>query len=266
VVGLTSPGGSLFPADPAQGARISAVIPDLDALIQLQHADASLRRVEAELGAIPGSRAEIEARLGTERERLDAAKAALEGCQKSRRGHEGAVQDFETKRSKYKGQLMEVKTNKEYTAMLHEIETVEREIRSREDQILGEMEQAEALAADVKREEALFKAEDERGKTEIKALEEQRKGLEARLAGLTQERDAAAVKVSPARLELFKRVAKARGDAVAEARDEMCVACHVRLRPQMFMEIKRNAEIMQCPSCGRVLYYEPPPPVVDPHP
>ncbi len=243
-----------------------SVIPDLDALIQLQHADASRRRVEAELLAIPGARSEIESRLGTERGRLEAARAALEACQKSRRQHEGAVQDFETKRSKYKGQLMEVKTNKEYTAMLHEIEGVEREIRAREDQILGEMEQAEALSADVKREEALFKAEEEKGKGEIKALDERAKALEAKMVGLTEARDAAAAKVSPTRLELFKRVAKARGDAVAEARDEMCVACHVRLRPQMFMEIKRNAEVMQCPSCGRVLYYEPPPPVVDPHP
>jgi uncharacterized protein len=244
----------------------AAVIPDLDALIHLQHADASLRRVETELVAVPGSRAEIEARLGVERSRLEAARAALEVCQKSRRQHEGAVQDFETKRSKYKGQLMEVKTNKEYTAMLHEIENVEREIRSREDQILAEMEQAEALAADLKREEALFKAEEERGKTELRGLDERRKALEAKLVGLTEDRDAASSKVSPPRLELFKKVAKARGDAVAEARDQMCVACHVRLRPQMFMEIKRNAEIMQCPSCGRVLYYEPPPPVVDPHP
>ena len=244
----------------------ASVIPDLDALIQLQHADASLRRVEAELGAIPGARAEIEARLGTERGRLETSRAALDGCQKSRRQHEGAVQDFETKRSKYKGQLMEVKTNKEYTAMLHEIETVEREIRSREDQILAEMEQAEGLSAEVKREEGLFKAEEERGKAEIRALDERRKALEARVVGLAEERDAAAAKVSPPLLELFKRVAKARGDAVAEARDETCVACHVRLRPQMFMEVKRNAEVMQCPSCGRVLYYEPPPPVVDPHP
>jgi predicted nucleic acid-binding Zn-ribbon protein len=243
-----------------------SVIPDLDALIQLQHADASLRRVEAELAALPSARAEVEARLGAERGRLEAAKAALDGCQKARRQHEGAVQDFEAKRSKYKGQLMEVKTNKEYTAMLHEIEAVEREIRAREDLILAEMEQAENLAADVKREEALFKAEEERGKGELRAIDERRKALEATLVGLTEERDGAATKVSPARLELFKRVAKARGDAVAEARDEMCVACHVRLRPQMFMEIKRNDEIMQCPSCGRVLYYEPPPPVVAPHP
>ena len=67
------------------------------------------------------------------------------------------LQDLETKRSKYKSQLMDVKTNKEYTAMLHEIEGVERDIRAREDQILAEMERAEGLAAEVKAEEAEFK-------------------------------------------------------------------------------------------------------------
>jgi predicted nucleic acid-binding Zn-ribbon protein len=242
------------------------VIPDLEALIQLQHADASLRRVETELAAIPGTRTETLSRLGVERGRLEAARAALEDSQKSRRQHVGAVQDFETQRSQYKGPRMEVKTNKEYTAMLHEIEGVGRGFRAREDPILAEMEQAEGLTADVKREEGLFKAEEEKGKAEIRALDDRAQALEAKLVGLTAERDAAAARVSPTRLELFKRVAKARGDAVAEARDEMCVACHVRLRPQMFMEIKRNDEVMQCPSCGRVLYYEPPPPVVDPHP
>ena len=73
-------------------------------------------------------------------EALDAAKGALDGLAKDRKRLELEVQDFEAKRSKYKGQLGEVKTNKEYTALLHEIENVEREIRSREDQILEAME------------------------------------------------------------------------------------------------------------------------------
>jgi predicted nucleic acid-binding Zn-ribbon protein len=161
---------------------------------------------------------------------------------------------------------MEVKTNKEYTAVLHEIETVEREIRAREDQVLAEMERAEALSAEVKREEAAFRAEEERARAEGKALEERGRALDAQVKRLAAERDTVAAAVPPARLELFRRVARVRGDAVAEAKDEMCVACHVRLRPQMFMEIKRNDQVVQCPSCGRVLYYEPPPPVVAPHP
>jgi predicted nucleic acid-binding Zn-ribbon protein len=237
---------------------------DLDALIRLHRAESELRRVEAELGAIPAAKAELEAALQGERARWDAAKAALDASQKYRKQHEAAVQDLEARRAKYKGQLMEVKTNKEYTAMLHEIEGVEREIRSREDQILGEMEQAESLVAEAKKEEVLFKKQDEKAKAEGKVLDDRARALQEELTRLTEQRDAVAKGVPQARLDLFRRVARLRGDALAEARDERCEACHVRLRPQMFMELKRNEEVVQCPSCGRVLYYEPPPPVVAP--
>jgi len=216
--------------------------------------------VEAELAAIPTAKAELDAALQGERARWDAAKAALDTSQKYRKQHEMAVQDLEAKRSKYKGQLMEVKTNKEYTAMLHEIEGVEREIRSREDQILQEMEQAETLVAEAKKEQ------DEKSKAEGRILDERARTLQEELARVTATRDAVAQGVPQARLDLFRRVARLRGDALAEARDERCEACHVRLRPQMFMELKRNEEVVQCPSCGRVLYYEPPPPVVAPTP
>jgi predicted nucleic acid-binding Zn-ribbon protein len=61
-------------------------------------------------------------------------------------------------------------------------------------------------------------------------------------------------------------VARLRGSAVAEAKDEMCLVCHVKLRPQMYMDLKHNAEIVQCPACNRILYFEPPVPVAAQHP
>src|SRR5688572_13074019 len=144
--------------------------PDLDRLIQLQAAESELKKTDALLADIPRRRATMETELAAERARLDAAKTSLDTSQKTRRQKEGEVQDLEGKRSKYKGQLMEVKTNKEYTAMLHEIEGVEREIRSREDQILLEMEKAETLVAEVKREEELFKRDEAGHKQQLAAL------------------------------------------------------------------------------------------------
>jgi len=123
--------------------------PELDKLIQLQRAATEFRKVEAELAEVPRQKAHLDATLAEERAHLEAAQESLDSCQKSRRRHEGELQDLETRRSRYKEQLMAVKTNREYTAMLHEIETVEREIREREDQILEEMEQAEVLAAEL---------------------------------------------------------------------------------------------------------------------
>jgi predicted nucleic acid-binding Zn-ribbon protein len=154
---------------------------------------------------------------------------------------------------------MEVKTNKEYTAMLHEIEGVEREIRSREDQILAEMERAEGLSAEVKAEEEAFKDAEGRSREGGRALDERARALEEERARVAIERDAVAATISADALELFQRVARLRGVAVAEARDGMCQVCHLKLRLQMYAEIKHNEEIQQCPACNRILYYVPPP-------
>src|SRR6185503_13507371 len=150
----------------------------LEQLIHLQRAESELKRVEGELHALPRRRAELEAALAGERGRLDAVRAAMDECQKARRQHEADLQDLESKRSRYKGQLMDVKTNKEYTAMLHEIEGVERDVRTREDQILEEMERSESLAAELKAEEEVFKSAEGRAREGGRSLDERARGLE----------------------------------------------------------------------------------------
>jgi predicted nucleic acid-binding Zn-ribbon protein len=236
---------------------------DLEKLIHLQRAETQLRQVEGELADVPRHKTEFEQRLTAERARLDAAKEGLGASQKARRQLESELQDLESKRSKYKGQLMDVKTNKEYTAMLHEIESVEREIRTREDQILVEMEKAETLTADVKREEAAFKSIEESFRGEARVLDARAAALQKNVAELGAERDAVAATISTATLDLFHRIAKLRGSAVAEAKDATCQLCHLKLRPQMFAEVRHNDAIVQCPSCNRILFYEPvPAPVV----
>lgn len=229
--------------------------PDLEKLVRLQRAESELRRVESELHDVPRLKDELAAGLMRERARLDASREGLAQSQKARRQLEGELQELEAKRSKYKGQLMEVKTNKEYTAMLHEIEAVEREVRSREDRILEEMERAEILTAEIKSEEVAYKEAEERHRTELARLDQRAHTLGLDRERLTGERDAVADTLPEEIRELFRRVARLRGVAVAEARDSMCQLCHMVLRPQMFMDLKRNETVMQCPACNRILYY-----------
>ena len=51
--------------------------------------------------------------------------------------------------------------------------------------------------------------------------------------------------------------AKRQGIAVAEAKDGGCLVCHVRMRPQMFNEVRRGENLIQCESCMRILYFVP---------
>jgi predicted nucleic acid-binding Zn-ribbon protein len=238
--------------------------PDLERLIRLQHAESDLRRVDAELGGLPGRKQALAARVAEERSRLDAARSGLAESQKTRRQLETELQDLEGKRSKYKGQLMDVKTNKEYSAMLHEIEGVEREIRSREDRILEEMERAEGLADEVKREETAFKEVETRHQAEVRSLDERASVLARERESSAAERDAVAATLSEEALTLFQRVARLRGAAVAEVRDGMCQLCNMFLQPQMYVDLKRNEHIVQCPACSRILYYVPTAPAASP--
>jgi uncharacterized protein len=238
--------------------------PELERLVSLQRAENDLRRVQVELAQVPQQKAQLEAALGVERGRLDVARETLASSQKERRTHEGGLQDLEGKRSKYKAQLMDVKTNKEYTAMLHEIESVEREIRGLEDKILLEMEQMESFTAEVKREEAIFKQAEEMNRGEVKTLDERMRTLSAEAVKLKAERDKVAATVNEDHLARFERIAKKRGTAVAEAKDGTCQECHVKLRLQLYSELKRNEDITECPACSRILFFEPPVPVVVP--
>jgi len=238
--------------------------PDLEKLIDLHHAESELKRLEAELAEIPRLREALEGRLTRERERLDAARLALETSQKTRKENEAEVQDLEVKRSKYKGQLMEVKTNKEYTAMLHEIETVERTIRSREDTILEEMERDESLTGEVASEEKGFHAVEEASRGEATELDARGARLQDERKRMAAEREKVAGTIPERPLELYERVAHLRGTGVAEARDGVCQACHVKMRPQPWVELRQNEQIFQCEACSRILFYDPPPAVVKP--
>jgi len=233
--------------------------PDLAHLVQLQRAENELSTAVDALNDVPERKAEIEAALAAERAKLDAAREGLETSQKTRRQEEGLLQDAETKRSKYKGQLMDVKTNKEYTAMLHEIETVEREVREREDRILQEMERADELQAAVAAEEKFFREAEAKHAASASELEERRVHLEAERGRLTAERDEVAETLPGEVRELFVRLGRKRGVAVSEARNGSCQSCHVKLRLQLYVDVKRNDSIIQCDACSRVLFYEPQP-------
>ena len=153
---------------------------------------------------------------------------------------------------------MAVKTNKEYTAVQHEIATAQAEVQRIEDTILEQMLDVDDLAADVEAAERALQAERAEIGRERATLDDERAELERRLSGTSDERMKLTEHIGAAARQLFETVARQRrGIAVVEARDGHCTVCHVRLRPQMFNQILRNTELIQCEHCLRILYYDP---------
>jgi predicted nucleic acid-binding Zn-ribbon protein len=236
------------------------MLPDLQHLIHLQEIDSAIDRARRRVAEIPGAQQALETRAAERAAAVQAVKDRIAATTETRREIEKEVAAVQTRLSKYKEQLMAVKTNKEYQAMQTEIATAEGLVRAHEDRLLDLMEITEKESADLKAAEAAMKAEQAGISSEQKALEAEIATREEELQRLTSERVQVAAHISKDALVIFDRVAHGRkGVAVAEARDGICVVCHVRLRPQMFNEVRRNAAIVQCDSCTRILYYVPPP-------
>jgi predicted nucleic acid-binding Zn-ribbon protein len=234
---------------------------NLERLIALQRLDSTALDAQRRLADEPARQQALDARLETARSRVAAAKSLLGENQSARREIEKNVAVHQGRLSKFRDQLMAVKTNVEYQAMQKEIEFAQKEVKALEDGILERMLEADELTAALKRAEAELAAEQKAVEGERRALASELADLKTTMERLTKERAALVAALDPKAFAIFELVSKRRnGIAMAQARDGICTICHVRLRPQIFNTVLRNDEILQCDSCGRILYYVPGPP------
>ncbi len=234
--------------------------PDLDRLIRLQALDSRAAEARRLQTSIPETQRALDQKLDGARAAVTAANEQQAANQTSRRALEKDLAAVNTRLTRYKDQLMEVKTNREYHAMQHEIETAQGEVKRVEDQMLELMVAADDLSATLKSAEASLKTAEQDITRERADLDRQLGASDAVLEETLAERRALAAQISPNVLEQYEIVAKGRrGIAVAEARAERCTECHVRLRPMIYSEVRHNKTLVQCDSCQRFLYYVPPP-------
>jgi predicted nucleic acid-binding Zn-ribbon protein len=234
--------------------------PDLQRLISLQQLDSTAAEARRVIAEEPARQQALDARIEAARGRVVAAKERLSSNQAARREIEKELAVHQGRLSKYRDQLMAVKTNIEYQAMQKEIEHAQTGVKTYEDQILEKMLDGDELSAALKRAEADAAAEEKAVAADRKSLAAEMIDLKARLVALTEERASVVASIDPQAMGIFELVSKRRnGVAVAEARDGICTICHVRLRPQVFNTIRRNDQILQCDSCQRILYFVPQP-------
>jgi len=228
---------------------------DLKHLIRLQSIDLSILEIQERIDVFPGISKALDAKLSAANSALESAREKSRSDQAARKKLEGEVSAFEAKISKYREQMLSVKSNEEYKALQKEIEHAQEGIRGVEDKILTLMMAAESVQAEIKAAEAQLKQDQQLVNQERKALEAENQKDATALESYNSERKTIEPLISADFLTRYERVRKFRGGiGVAPAKDYMCDACKVRLRPQVFQEIRKNDKIIPCEACQRVLY------------
>jgi predicted nucleic acid-binding Zn-ribbon protein len=237
------------------------VSPLLTTLIALQSLDTAADEARRRLAAMPAEEQASEAAVAAAREVADAVKARLTGNQDARRALEKDVAVVEARLARFDDHKAAVKTNHEYTALLHEIEIAKADKDSLEEKVLLLMEEQDALTAELRSAERALADDEARGRERRTALAAEQQQIDADLARLAAERRRASADVDARSLALYEQLLKGRrGVAVARLNGDICEACHVRLRPHVAQQVRRNDSVVQCDSCQRMLYFIVPAP------
>jgi len=232
---------------------------ELEQLIALQNTDTSIRRLQAEIEAIPRRRAEIEKEFDQRAFEIRELEKQRDDARTERARLENETLEQRTKQERAERNLMSSKKQDEYTAAIREADAARKHISQLETQILEKMETFEQAEKQLKeREPETARLQSEMAER-VQEFEKQARAQQEQLESSRRERERLVATLPKQMSALYNRIsARIRdGIAVAEARNGSCTACFMSLRPQVMAEIRRGDDVIVCDNCNRILYYVP---------
>lgn len=229
----------------------------LEKLVALQKIENEAEEMRVRQGKLPVSLAKLDEEFGAFKAAMEQRQGEFEERQKLKREKDRQLQTSQDALKKARGRLSEVKTNKEYQALLKEIEVSEAKNGKLEEEIISLLDTIDASSGEVKRiahdlEESRLAYEEKK-----RVLQADGDSLAGKLTGLLQEAQRMRQEIPADVIRKYDRIkAFANGVAVVPVVREVCSGCHMAIPPQMYNELYDSREIITCPNCNRIIYRE----------
>lgn len=230
--------------------------PLIEKLLILQDHDLRILKCEKELADIPLRKAAIDSMLDDHRKAVTEAKEVHKARQAEIKKAELEIESFREKIRKFREQQMQLKNNQEFRAMEKEIAGVEKSIRETEDKMLVIMETVEAALTEVKAREEELKGEEGGVKSEVASIDGRAAEIKSELEQIKKQRTALTAELDVSRLSQYDRMFKVKRDKVLVAVEDngTCGGCHMKLPPYICHAARKQADVVACGYCGRMLY------------
>lgn len=235
------------------------MVPDwLQRLLILQDRDIRCDGILRQLEGIPLEIEREKAAIEKLRDEQLVLENEIRELEKQRLAHEGEVQDLEANIARYRIQQLQVKKNEEYTALSHEITSLEERISQIEDSELQLLEELDAkqehlrLASETTREQIAVL------ESHISRLRENEESFRSELAGAREAVSACEQDIDPQSLQQYRYVKSQvkRPPVVVPLEDGRCQGCHLKVSGEVDSAARKAAELVRCDSCGRILYLD----------
>jgi len=229
----------------------------LSLLIRLQECDSMLAGLSAKKNSLPEKLQKIDEEFQRFKESISQSAMRYEKLKTQREENELKVKKISEAMARSKEKLLDVKTNKEYQAMLKEIETAETSLGELESQIIILMEEMDELSAQVKQDQETLKQAEKNYLDDEKIIEEKLSSVDAESDEWNRKRLALQKNIPEDLLALYEKIRKRnQGVGVIPVWKAVCSGCHMNIPPQLYNELQRSSDLLSCPSCHRIMYFQ----------
>ena len=229
----------------------------LQVLIKLQEVDRVILNIQQKIDEFPNIMQQLDKQLSDSKQQIEKLQASIEEQEKIRRSKERDIETNTEQIKKYQGQLLQVKTNKEYSALLMEIKGLKAKNSLTEDDILELMESVERAKKALANSQEELRQITTRVHQEKEQKESEQLDIQQLLEQEQKKRGILTEDIKEGILKEYTKLFNLRnGLAVTTVEEEgVCEGCHVALTPQMFAEVKTGKFLHRCPTCFRFLYW-----------
>jgi predicted nucleic acid-binding Zn-ribbon protein len=225
-------------------------------LIQLQECDNRITRALQAKERAPMKIQKLEDELRAMEAQFKADEEQLEAFKSNRRQLERDIQELDGKIEKSSTKLTQIKSNKEYTAALKEIDDLKTIKFQTEEKAIQMMETAEELERKCKDHKDALKALKDQCETDKDAVKQELLKLEKELESLQKEKNQLCCDFDQNLLKKYLFLKERKGGlAISSVVTGVCQTCHMGIPPQKFNELIRGNDLMTCPHCNRIIYW-----------
>lgn len=228
---------------------------DLKPVLAIQEVDLAIRDLAIEKEKAPERLNALVALLSEREAELAALEERRRELLRKKTELEDELEMDQVRLGRSQARLTSIKTNREYQALLKEIDEIKKTNKVREDEILAILEESEKIAADIEEKRKLNEETRKEKDAEERRLEGLLAEIDEKIASLQKEREEKVQFVNKEILARYDFLRQKRGGlAVVEVRGSVCTGCNMNITPQLYNELLRNERIIFCPICQRIIY------------
>jgi uncharacterized protein len=228
----------------------------LNLLLELQVIDEDMGELDRSKVYLPEMIANINNELTILEGEITENEQKLIEAKKRQKEIELDIETDKEELGKYQKQMKVIKTNKEYDALVAEIDTRKQRISDNEDEILKQMGIIDECTEKLGGLKSKLDETRETTKTHLENLTIEMSTLESKITNKVKQRGDLVKSIDRRILSMYERIRKGKGSmAVVPIRKRSCGGCYKQIPPQMIQEIRRGDKIFTCDSCGRILIW-----------